>query len=64
MSDYSHVHPASVIHFNESDDVRLITCSNDFWVHHPSAQKIILRMELAMKMRNKINAPSMLVTAP
>lgn len=64
MTDYSHVHPASHIHFNEPDDVRLITCSNDFWVHHPSAQKIILRMEMAMKMRNKINAPSMLVTAP
>lgn len=64
MFDYSHVHPASRIHFNQPDDVRLITCSDDFWVHHPSAEKIIMRMELAMKMRNKINAPSMLVTAP
>lgn len=64
MSDYSHVHPASRIHFNQPDDVRMITCSDDFWVYHPSAQKIIMRMELAMKMRKKISAPCLLVTAP
>lgn len=64
MTDYSHVHPASRIHFNAPDDIRMITCSDDFWIYHPSAEKIILRMEIAMKMRKKINAPSMLITAP
>lgn len=64
MSEYSHVHPSAHIHFELNDEARMYVCSADFWVQHPSAQKVIARMQLAMKMQNKINAPSMLITAP
>jgi len=64
MSKYPHVHASALQHFDKSDEGRLLACANDFWVHHPNAQKIIMRMQMAMKTRNKINAPSMLIIAP
>jgi hypothetical protein len=64
MSKYPHVHISALQHFDKSEEDRLLACANDFWVHHPNAQKILLRVQMAMKTRNKINAPSMLIIAP
>jgi hypothetical protein len=64
MSQYPHVHDSALHHFDKSDEERLIVCSYDFWVHHPNANKIIMRMQMAMNQRNKINAPSTLIIAP
>lgn len=64
MTEYSHVHPSAHHYFQLSDEDRLIACSNDFWVGHPNAEHLIKRLLFAMKMRDKVSAPCVLVTAP
>lgn len=60
--EYSHVHADSRAHFGLSEIDRIIACSNDFWLKHPEGERLIGRLNLMVKMKNKTVAPSVLVT--
>lgn len=62
--EYSHVHKDSHPHFNLATIDRVVACSNDFWLKHPEGEKLIGRLNLMVKMKNKTVAPSVLITAP
>ncbi|MBP2271329.1 MULTISPECIES: TniB family NTP-binding protein [unclassified Pseudomonas] len=64
MTDYNHVHPTRLDCFLLTNHQRMLACSEDIWVPHPSAEKLINQMYLMMQMKNKINAPSMVVIGP
>jgi len=64
MSDFDHVHLSRRDCFTLSNHERILSCAEDIWVPHPSAENLIARMQMMMQMKNKINAPSMLVVGP
>lgn len=60
---YPHVHQTAQHYFELSDENRMIACSNDFWVPHPAAERVISQIRFSMKMKNRIVAPCMIVAA-
>lgn len=62
--EYEHVHADSRRHLELADIDRIVACSNDFWLKHPAGEKLIGRLNLMVRMKNKTVAPSVLVIAP
>lgn len=64
MPTFDHVHQTCRGYFELSDEARMLVCVQDIWIPHPSAEGLIHKMEFLMKMKDKINAPSMLIIGP
>ena len=58
--DLSHVHCSCHQLFELSDHDRAMSCLKDFFVPHPSAERLFKKMDMIMSMPRKVVAPCLL----
>jgi type II secretory pathway predicted ATPase ExeA len=60
MMDLSHAHSSCHHLFQLSDQERARACLKDFFIHHPSAERLFKKMDMIMSMPRKVVAPCLL----
>ncbi|NNB06629.1 AAA family ATPase [Pseudomonas fragi] len=58
---YEHVRPERRHLFLASDEVRSLACRNDLWINAPHAQRVVDKISMMLKVKNKVQAPCLLV---
>jgi energy-coupling factor transporter ATP-binding protein EcfA2 len=61
IDNYGHVRPERRHLFLACDEIRGLACRNDLWINAPHAERVVNKISMMLKVKNKVQAPCLLV---